>query len=431
MTPTRYTFGPFAFEPAERLLLRDGEPVRAWPQTLDLLEVFLRHPGRLLTRDELMGALWPDTLAEDNALTVALSKLRHALGDAGRRGAYLETVSRRGYRFVAPVEVTAGPGATPPAYLQARYHWARRTEGQVGDALAGFEAAAEADPTFAPAWVGIAEAAILLPHLAGTPPREASPRARRAAERALALAPGDPSALVALAYVTWRYDWDVPEAERLLTRALAADPEHVGANQALGMLLGLNARPDAGLAILERILALDPDSLEGRMDLGHVSYFARRFEASESHMREVIRRAPGHPMAHIFLGLALEGQGQEAEARAAIEAAVRLGGPHPVPLAKLARAQARAGATDDARALLAEIERQGERAFIHPIQLAPVYDALGDRDAAFGALARAVELRDPMLIYLATDPHLDPLRDEPRFRALAWGVGLDATPATT
>ncbi len=105
------TFGPFALDPAERLLTRDGAAVPLGPRALDLLMLLVRHAGHLVTKGAIMGALWPDSVPEDNALTVAASKLRAALGDHGRAGAYIETVYGQGYRFVAPV-ATSGQSDT-------------------------------------------------------------------------------------------------------------------------------------------------------------------------------------------------------------------------------------------------------------------------------------------------------------------------------
>ncbi len=105
------TFGPFALDAAERHLTRDGAAVPLGPRALDLLVLLVRHAGHLVTKDAIMGALWPDSIPEDNALTVAASRLRAALGDRGRTGVYIETVYGQGYRFIAPVSAS-GPAST-------------------------------------------------------------------------------------------------------------------------------------------------------------------------------------------------------------------------------------------------------------------------------------------------------------------------------
>lgn len=114
----RYAFGPFVLDPAEHVLLRDGAPVPARSKALDVLAVLLAHAGRLVTKEELMAAVWPGLVVEENTVSVTVSRLRALLGDASRHGRYVETVPGYGYRFVAAVEVLlgkdpSGDGMTP------------------------------------------------------------------------------------------------------------------------------------------------------------------------------------------------------------------------------------------------------------------------------------------------------------------------------
>lgn len=107
-TPSHYRFGPFLLDPGERRLLRNGEPVELKPKEFDLLVALVERAGHLATKDELMEALWPGVVVEENALSVHVSKLRAALGETARDWRYVETVPRAGYRF-APVEAEAAP----------------------------------------------------------------------------------------------------------------------------------------------------------------------------------------------------------------------------------------------------------------------------------------------------------------------------------
>src|SRR5262249_8253470 len=96
-------FGPFRLDETERLLLRAGEPVGLTPKVFDTLVALIERNGRLVEKDELMARLWPDTFVDEGALTRNISDLRKALG--GER--YIETVPKRGYRFLAPVRELA------------------------------------------------------------------------------------------------------------------------------------------------------------------------------------------------------------------------------------------------------------------------------------------------------------------------------------
>ena len=98
-----YEFGPFRLSPSEKLLLRDENPVPLMPKVFDLLCLLVEHDGRLMERESLLKQLWPDTFVEEGNLSKALFLLRHALGQEGNEGPYIETVPKRGYRFVAAV----------------------------------------------------------------------------------------------------------------------------------------------------------------------------------------------------------------------------------------------------------------------------------------------------------------------------------------
>jgi serine/threonine-protein kinase len=115
-----YSFGPFLLDVAERLLLRDRQPVALTPKAFDLLVQLIRRPGQLVEKRELMAALWPDTVVEETNLTYTMSALRKALGDGPDPEQIIQTVPTRGYRFVAPVQdVAALAVATPPAPRRA------------------------------------------------------------------------------------------------------------------------------------------------------------------------------------------------------------------------------------------------------------------------------------------------------------------------
>jgi TolB-like protein/Flp pilus assembly protein TadD len=98
-----FHFGEFTLEAAERRLTHRGEVIRLSPKAHDVLVLLLRHAGHLVTKDELLSRVWPDATVEEGILTVHISALRKALGDDRRSSGCIETVSRSGYRFVAPV----------------------------------------------------------------------------------------------------------------------------------------------------------------------------------------------------------------------------------------------------------------------------------------------------------------------------------------
>src|SRR6266550_3373476 len=110
-----YEFGRFRLKPDERLLLRGEEFVPLTPKAFDILLTLLENDGRIVRKDDLMKKVWPDTFVEEGNLTQNVSLLRKALGESATGPQFIETVPRRGYRFVAPVSRTnSGDGALNP-----------------------------------------------------------------------------------------------------------------------------------------------------------------------------------------------------------------------------------------------------------------------------------------------------------------------------
>ncbi|MGH9312274.1 MAG: winged helix-turn-helix domain-containing protein, partial [Vicinamibacterales bacterium] len=114
--PIGYRFGPFEIEAGAYRLMREGAAVPLSPKLVELLLHLVARPGNLVTKEALFAAVWPDVVVTDNALTQAVSDLRQALGDNAASPRFIQTVARRGYRFIAPVTVIeeAQPATTGP-----------------------------------------------------------------------------------------------------------------------------------------------------------------------------------------------------------------------------------------------------------------------------------------------------------------------------
>jgi DNA-binding winged helix-turn-helix (wHTH) protein len=98
-----YEFGPFRLDPEERMLMGKGQAVPLTPKGFDLLLALVRNAGHVVGKEELMREIWPDTVVEENNLTVNISALRKVLGEGASDQRYIQTVPRRGYRFAANV----------------------------------------------------------------------------------------------------------------------------------------------------------------------------------------------------------------------------------------------------------------------------------------------------------------------------------------
>src|SRR5580765_5196966 len=118
-----YDFGPFTVDPGERVAFRDGKPLILTPKVFDTLLCLLRNRGRVLSKDEILQEVWPDTFVEEVNLAVNISTLRKALGESAQEARFIATVPGRGYRFVAAVSASVteqGPvdsGGANPARL--------------------------------------------------------------------------------------------------------------------------------------------------------------------------------------------------------------------------------------------------------------------------------------------------------------------------
>src|ERR1051325_5413689 len=126
-----YEFGKFRCDPGEHLLLREGKPISLAPKAFEILVVLIESNGRLLTKEELMQKVWPGTFVEEANLTINISALRKVLGDTTGNQQFIETVPKRGYRFLAPVKVLRDDGSllpsqNPETITRTRPVWTKR-----------------------------------------------------------------------------------------------------------------------------------------------------------------------------------------------------------------------------------------------------------------------------------------------------------------
>ncbi|MBV9570981.1 MAG: transcriptional regulator [Alphaproteobacteria bacterium] len=108
-----YWFSDFELQPAERRLIHAGISIPLTPKVFEILELLVKHAGRVVTKDDIMAAIWPGRFVADSNLTKHIWTLRRALGESDEGGRFIETVSKTGYRFAAPVRRTAPTGILP------------------------------------------------------------------------------------------------------------------------------------------------------------------------------------------------------------------------------------------------------------------------------------------------------------------------------
>jgi tetratricopeptide (TPR) repeat protein len=287
-----------------------------------------------------------------------------------------------------------------------------------------FERAIARDTAYAQAYAGLADAWVLYPTYGVGAPRDAYPRARAAAERALALDSTLGNAHAALAIVREKYEWDWRGAERELQRAIALDPGYATAHQWYAEYLSLVGRVEEALAEADRAVALDPLSPIIRVDRASALIRGRRYDAAIDELRRTIQTDPDFGPAHNILGWAYLANGMMAEAVTELRTALRITEGRN-GMGRLAQAYGLTGQLDSALAVIGRLAERSRREYVPPYTIALGYAGLGDVDRALDWLERSAEVRDSNIaLYLLTDPLLDRLRPDPRFKRLLRRVGL-------
>jgi serine/threonine protein kinase/TolB-like protein/Tfp pilus assembly protein PilF len=302
------------------------------------------------------------------------------------------------------------------AYLRGRHALEKYTQENLSKALEYFQKAIEIDPTYAPAYAGMADVHYGFSNIYISP-REAMPRVKMAALKALALDETLAEAHVSLAMAKLKYDYDYPGAEIELRRAIELNPNYAPAHLEYGFFLAVLGRFEEAKAEVARARELDPLSLFIRTYGFLPVYFARRYEEAAKQLQDIALTDPNYYFVHAYLGLVYEQQGKLSEAVAEFERATALDD-SPEPRAQLAHAYALAGRKAEARKLLAELLERIKHQYLSPYNIATIYVALGDYPRALQSLEDALEDRSEWCPYLKVDPRLDPLRADPHFQNL-------------
>jgi DNA-binding winged helix-turn-helix (wHTH) protein/TolB-like protein/Tfp pilus assembly protein PilF len=604
---TRYAFGPFLLDMGEQRLLRGEEAVPLTLKAFELLRVLVENRGHLLTKEELLRRVWPDAVVEENNLTVTMSALRKALDEGPTDRQYIETVPRRGYRFVAdlgvatdavPAPTAARPRSFGPSaavvvaalalagivtwgrqrsmreaapvrsmavlpfrslthdseylglgmadtlitrlgrttllvrstgavqkyaqagldpvaagrelqvesvlegsiqtaggrlrttvrvlrvgdgstlwagtfdepltdifsvqdsisqrvtdalalrltqeergqltrretsdseayelYLRGRFFWNKRSREGFERGASCFRQAVEKDPRYALAYTGLADSYLGMSFYHYASPQVDMPLARTAAEKALEIDDSLAEAYASLAHVKTNYEWEWAGSERLFTRAIAFEPGYATAHQWYGIhCLAPMGRLEEAVREVRQARQIEPLSAVFNAFVGAALFSARRYDEAIEESRKAIELHPEFGVAHWYLGRAHLQKGRISEAVPELRRAVELSGGSPLMKGSLGVAYAMAGDRAAARRMLDELLKLRAESYASPLDLADIHAALGEPEPAFRWLDQAAEERAFHLIYLKVWPELDPLRPDPRFKALVSRMGLD------
>jgi serine/threonine-protein kinase len=310
-------------------------------------------------------------------------------------------------------------------FLEGRHHFARGTPDAMAQAMGCFERAIECDPGFAQNHDSLAELYWYLGFFGGVPPREAFSQGMWHALRALELDDtlAETHALLAMLRKELDYNW--PEVEREFHRAHQLNRESpvVRLRHAISCLLP-HGRIEEAAAEVAAMVQDDPLSLIVRWWVSTTEYLGRRTERMLEEGRRMVGLEAMHFLGYLVIGLGRIENGELEEAVVVLEKARELSGGVPITIGYLAMAYGRAGRRDDARMLLEQAKAMATRQYLPPSTLALGHIGLGDWDEAFRWWDQAVEVRDPIVVPIKTFPFFDPVRDDPRYRALLRRMNL-------
>src|SRR5215831_10906517 len=432
-----FHFDEFTLDVRERRLLRGKESVRLSPKTYDVLVALVQQRGCLVSKDEVLKRLGPESFVEEGSLNVHVSALRKALGEDATRPTYIETVARSGYRFIAAVTCDpAGEKSSAPSVMsrpvelyelvgRGRSHLLSDSFFELPAAVEAFRSAIEIDPTYAPAHAGLARARCVLAASHAVPHQEAFAEAKASALRALAMDSAAADAQVALGTVLFLSEWDWTAAERSLQRALEINPDHTEALLQYGSLQEALGRLDDGLRCKQQALARDPRSPGVLVQIAISYWHQRKDDDTLVWARRALEIDPKHVLAsqcmnHVYWKI---GDINKFAAWTVSQAIAWGFSEERVAVLKQVTADmqqvyATAGLSGVRRFTVDQITNPQlnfdvllKMAFFR----AKIYGAAGRLDEAFDCLDQAIAHRDPALVHLAVAPDWDGLRDDPRF----------------
>jgi len=384
-------------------VLRSGNQVRITAQLIDAAT------DRHLWSQSYQGEL-RDTLALQN--------------DIARDVADRIRVSLNPQEQAALTSVTVVNPVAYESYLKGRYFWNKRTADGLTAALAYFNQAVDENPQYSQAYSGLADTYALLGdwQYAVMTPREALPKARAAAIKALELDPGLGEAHTSLAFCLDGFDWDFDAADREFQKAIALTPGYATAHHWYAWHLALVHRYAEAIVEMRKAESQDPLSLIINTDLAELLALAHSYDESIRQSQKTLELDPNFALAHNHLGEAYLQTHRNAQAIAELQKAVTLSGGNATCEATLARAYAASARRSDAVTLLNDLKGRSDARHSYASEIAAIYASLGDADQAMAWLERGYQERFNPGVLLR--PGFDPVRLDPRFESLVARVGL-------
>jgi DNA-binding winged helix-turn-helix (wHTH) protein/Tfp pilus assembly protein PilF len=473
-----YEFDSYRVDVTNRLVFRHDDPLPLTPKAVEILVALIAHHGDILSKSDLMKIVWPDTIVEDGNLAQNIYLLRKTLNEGSNGRRYVETVARRGYRFVGEVrEIRNGGGQVvhdqaqdrpanrlqtyalfsaaavlvvglittflvinarhrqpqSPAeqsYLKGRQFWNKQTTPALEESIQYFNESIRRDQNYAPAYAGLADAYILLSERYDMDrhDKDALAKALAAASQAVRLNERGAEGHVALAIVMQQNEWNWKTAEMEFKRAIELDPNYAYAHQRYAFLLAAVGRSAEAKTEITTALKLDPNSSSINADVAQILWFDGDYQASITQFRNAIEIDPSQPMAaslHRWLGLIYEERNMHEQAVAEFIESLRLQNGSPERISALRQAYDAGGMKGYWLKWLEFREQRIKLGGINPLNVAQVYALVGDMDHAFEQLEKACDDHSLPVATLRFGPAFEKLRSDPRYSAILKRVRLN------
>ena len=489
-----YQFGRFSLDLSERRLLDTDIPRSLTPKAFDVLSVLVERAGHLVEKEELMSAVWPDSIVEEANVARIIHTLRRTLGDDGNGNSFIETVPTKGYRFVADVETVQRAAShvplekviadselvattssipeildreqTSPKTSARRYYFVLASIVILGLLVTGFwvsngslmpgtlaglgghstngeayrhfqegklllevrspenykkasehfDRAVELDPNYAEAYAGKADAKSY--QFFGTAMNDDIASARGFVKKALEIDPASSYAHTINCRIMSTYDWEFDDAVSECQRAVTLGPNDDRAHRELGFALGVVGRADEALSEMQTAVALSPTSFNKR-STGMMFYMLRRYDEAIEQFEQVDTTDPGTTDVTRWLMSCFAMQGDQPKAFEQFLKTQEAAGVGSDDITTIKAAFASGGWLSALRTSL-DLSAGKKRTMLTAVFLAQ----LGEKDKAFDVLKEMHNRRAVMTIYVAREPLLDPLRDDPRYSAFLSQMNL-------
>jgi serine/threonine-protein kinase len=304
-------------------------------------------------------------------------------------------------------------------YLRGRYFAQRRTADSLRVALEYFEQAIESDPRYALAYAGVAESWALLgfEEFGDVPPREAMPRAKAAADRAIAIDPRCAEGHHWAGVVAFLYEYDWPRAAGALRHAMELNPRYSLAQAWYAVLLSAGGHCEEAVARVREAEALDPLSFTIQTVLAHMLYFAGRYDEAVGRLSALLEIEPQNTRALSWLTRTYSAMGRPRDALATANRAIASAGRQASFLMSAGVALAELGREAEARATLAELSATASHQYVSPSFSTPILLALGLKQETMASLRQSLEERSGHLAFIRSEPRWRPLYGDPEFEA--------------